>query len=71
MTASSRCYSIKGKRIWIAGHRGTVGSALLRRLAREDCELLTIARSALDLRRQAEVETWQLNHFSRYMLASG
>jgi GDP-L-fucose synthase len=35
-----------------------VGSALLRRLAHEDCEILTVARGALDLRRQAEVETW-------------
>src|SRR5206468_5891388 len=35
-----------------------VGSALLRRLAHEDCELLTVIRSEVDLRRQAEVETW-------------
>jgi GDP-L-fucose synthase len=51
-------FDLTGKRIWVAGHRGMVGSALLRRLARENCELLTVDRSALDLRRQADVETW-------------
>src|SRR5216683_7216677 len=35
-----------------------VGSALVRRLAREDCEILTVARDAVDLRRQSEVEDW-------------
>ena len=40
----------KGKRVWVAGHRGMVGSALVRRLAREDCEILTVDRATLDLR---------------------
>jgi GDP-L-fucose synthase len=35
-----------------------VGSALMRRLAREDCTLLTVTRDACDLRRQAPVERW-------------
>ncbi|MEJ0097286.1 MAG: GDP-L-fucose synthase [Bauldia sp.] len=51
-------FQISGKRVWVAGHRGMVGSALVRRLEREDCELLTIGRDRLDLRRQAEVEAW-------------
>jgi GDP-L-fucose synthase len=51
-------FRIKGRRIWIAGHRGMVGSALMRRLAREDCELVTVDRDRLDLRRQAEVRAW-------------
>ena len=51
-------YSLKGKRVYVAGHRGMVGSALLRRLANEDCELLTVGRDQVDLRRQAEVEDW-------------
>jgi GDP-L-fucose synthase len=51
-------FELKGKRIWVAGHRGLVGSALVRRLRSEQCELLTADRSVLDLRRQAEVETW-------------
>jgi GDP-L-fucose synthase len=51
-------FSLAGKRVWVAGHRGMVGSALMRRLAREDCEILTADRAVLDLRRQAEVERW-------------
>ncbi len=49
---------LAGKRIWVAGHRGMVGSALVRRLASEPCEILTADRSVLDLTRQAEVEAW-------------
>jgi GDP-L-fucose synthase len=51
-------YDLRGKRIFVAGHRGMVGSALLRRLAREGCEVLTASRREADLRRQAEVEDW-------------
>ncbi|MBV9555819.1 MAG: GDP-L-fucose synthase [Pseudolabrys sp.] len=47
-----------GRRVFVAGHRGMVGSALMRRLAGERCELLTVDRSAVDLRRQADVEAW-------------
>ena len=32
-------YRLKGKRVWVAGHRGMAGSAIVRRLAAEDCEL--------------------------------
>ncbi|MBV9522554.1 MAG: GDP-L-fucose synthase [Alphaproteobacteria bacterium] len=49
---------MEGRRIWVAGHRGMVGSAVVRRLAREDCEVLTVDRDKVDLRRQAEVESW-------------
>ena len=49
-------YSLKGKRVWVAGHRGMVGSALLRRLAQEQCEVVVANRRELDLRRQADVE---------------
>jgi GDP-L-fucose synthase len=55
-------FSLGGKRIWVAGHRGMVGSALLRRLGQENCELLTIDRSTLDLRRQVDVEAWIDRH---------
>ena len=51
-------YDLKGKRVWVAGHRGMAGSAILRRLASEDCECLTAPSSELDLRRQADVEAW-------------
>lgn len=51
-------FALAGRRVWIAGHRGMVGQALVRRLAREDCELLTAGRDEVDLRRQADVERW-------------
>jgi GDP-L-fucose synthase len=51
-------FRLAGKRVWIAGHRGMVGSALARRLGRADCEILTVTREVCDLRRQAEVERW-------------
>ncbi len=51
-------YGLVGKRVWVAGHRGLVGSALVRRLAREKCEILTVGRETADLRRQADVERW-------------
>lgn len=51
-------YSLAGKRVWGTGHRGMVGSALVRRLEREDCEVLTVARSELDLTDQRAVLGW-------------
>ncbi len=51
-------YNFEGKRVWIAGHRGMVGQALLRRLARGRCEVLTVARGEVDLTRQGDVERW-------------
>src|SRR5207237_228705 len=55
-------YSLEGKRVFVAGHRGMVGSALMRRLAQEECRLLTAAREALDLRDQAAVDRWFDEH---------
>ena len=46
------------RRIWVAGHRGMVGSAILRRLAGENVDVLTVGREDLDLREQAAVRTW-------------
>jgi GDP-L-fucose synthase len=51
-------FSLVGRRIWVAGHRGMLGSAVVRRLAQEDCEILTVAREELDLRDQAAVKAW-------------
>lgn len=51
-------FSVAKKRVWVAGHRGMVGSALVRRLKHENCEVLTIGRDRLDLRRQQAVEEW-------------
>src|SRR5690242_10993350 len=51
-------YLLKDKRVFVAGHRGMVGSAIARRLAQENCEVVTADRTKVDLRRQAEVEDW-------------
>ena len=50
-------YELSGKKVYVAGHGGMVGSALVRRLARENCETVTAPRS-LDLREQAAVRDW-------------
>ena len=55
---SSVPFSLAGKRVWVAGHRGMVGSALVRRLAREKSEILTVGRDSVDLARQGETERW-------------
>ena len=51
-------FSLAGRRVFVAGHRGMVGAALVRRLASEDCQVLAASRAELDLTRQAEVERW-------------
>lgn len=55
-------YPLTGKRVWVAGHNGMVGSALVRRLASADCEVLTVERSELDLTDQRAVLGWMHNH---------
>jgi GDP-L-fucose synthase len=55
---SRKHFPVEGKRIWVCGHRGMVGSALMRRLRTTRCELLTADRRALDLTRQADVLAW-------------
>ncbi len=56
--ATDAVFPLRGKRVWVAGHRGMVGSALIRRLASEDCEIITVDRDKNDLTRQAETEAW-------------
>lgn len=51
-------YDLNGKSVWVAGHRGMVGGAVVRRLAQEPCEVITAGREDVDLTRQAEVEAW-------------
>jgi GDP-L-fucose synthase len=51
-------FPLDGRRVFVAGHRGMVGSALVRRLAGEGCALLTVGRESVDLRDQAAVERW-------------
>ena len=52
-------YSLAGKRIWVAGGAGMVGSAVVRRLGVEiPAEILTVSSKALDLRNQAATQSW-------------
>ena len=51
-------FELKGKTVFVAGHGGMVGGALVRRLAQENVELLTVKRSEVDLRDQAAVNNW-------------
>ncbi len=51
-------FRLRGARVYVAGHRGMVGSACARRLEAEGCEVLTADRARVDLRRQAEVEAF-------------
>lgn len=54
----SETFSLPGKKIWVAGHGGMAGSAIVRRLRDENCQVLTVDREALDLSRQYDVECW-------------
>ena len=51
-------YDLAGKRVWVAGHRGMVGAAIVRRLAETGCTVVTVGRDTVDLRRQEPVERW-------------
>src|SRR5688572_33511190 len=51
-------FDLAGKRVFVAGHHGMVGSALVRRLRVEGCEILTAERDTLDLVRQDSTERW-------------
>ncbi len=53
-------YRLAGKRVWVAGHRGLVGSSLVRRLASEDCSVLTPDRATLNLESGDAVERWMV-----------
>lgn len=51
-------FSLLKRRVFVAGHRGMVGSAIVRRLEIEDCHILTVDRETLDLRNTAKVNNW-------------
>ncbi|PWC88061.1 GDP-L-fucose synthase [Azospirillum sp. TSH100] len=58
MSTEPLLFPLRGKRVWVAGHRGMAGSAIVRRLRKEGCDVLTVGRDVMDLRRQADVEAW-------------
>jgi GDP-L-fucose synthase len=51
-------FDLKGAHVYVAGHNGMVGSAIVRRLQSEDCAVLTADRRTHDLTRQADTESW-------------
>jgi GDP-L-fucose synthase len=51
-------FDLAGKRVYVAGHTGMAGSAIMRRLARETCEILTADHTALDLADQRRTDEW-------------
>ncbi|TWI60357.1 GDP-L-fucose synthase [Bradyrhizobium huanghuaihaiense] len=55
---ANTAFELRGKSVYVAGHRGMVGSALVRRLEREDVRLVTVGRREVDLRNQAAVFDW-------------
>jgi GDP-L-fucose synthase len=57
MTESST-FDLANKRVYVAGHAGMAGSAIVRRLGREVCEILTVSHRELDLTRQEATERW-------------
>ncbi|WP_083386618.1 GDP-L-fucose synthase [Magnetospirillum fulvum] len=60
---SDKAFDLSGKRIWVAGHRGMVGGAVVRHLEKMGgCTVLTAGRDVVDLTRQAAVEDWMERH---------
>src|SRR6185437_5438649 len=65
-------FDLKGKRVFVAGHGGLAGSAIVRRLASEGCDILTADRHALDLRQQEPTAHWLArNRPDAVVLAAG
>ncbi len=54
-TTASQVYDLRGKRVFVAGHRGMVGAALVRRLGHEGCTIIIADRAEVDLVRQDQV----------------
>jgi GDP-L-fucose synthase len=57
-TRAALLFDFRAKRVYVAGHRGMVGSAIVRRLKSEECDILTADRGELDLTRQEQTERW-------------
>jgi GDP-L-fucose synthase len=56
--SNSHPFALAGKKVWVAGHAGMVGSAIMRRLERENCTIIAAGRAELDLRDQRQTEAF-------------
>jgi GDP-L-fucose synthase len=65
-------FDLSRKKVYVAGHNGMVGSAIVRRLADENCQILVANRSTLDLTNQQSTEKWlEQNRPDAIVLAAG
>jgi GDP-L-fucose synthase len=55
---ASKFFALEGKRVYVAGHRGMVGGAIVRRLAGVNCEIVTAERAEVDLLDQRQTRRW-------------
>ncbi len=62
MVVPPTLFDLRGKKVYVAGHNGMAGSAIVRRLATEECEIITAERKTLDLTQQADTEQWLAQH---------
>jgi GDP-L-fucose synthase len=56
MNAAPVIFDLNGKRVFVTGHAGMAGSAIMRRLERENCDIIYAPRRELDLRNSEEVD---------------
>ncbi len=59
---SEKIFSLKNKVVWVAGHSGLVGKALVRKLKKVNCKLITIEKNDLDLTDQSATWKWMRNN---------
>jgi GDP-L-fucose synthase len=58
VSVSQPIYQLRGKRVWVAGHNGMAGGAIIDRLEEENCEVVIAPRDKIDLRNQDRVHQW-------------
>jgi GDP-L-fucose synthase len=59
---AAKLFDLTGKRVYVAGHRGMVGAAIVRLLASRRCKVLTAGHDQVDLERQNETEAFLATH---------
>ena len=62
MSGAPVIFDLRGKRVFVAGHAGMAGSAIMRRLEREDCDIIFASRRDLDLRQADAVDHFMAQH---------